>query len=366
VLEESDRLPTAFQEYQDNKPSAGEGWKRAFEVLLKADYAKYGVTDGILIKGEKQRLCGALIRGWPGWCMAAVTRGWKLKLIILKENPWDKEIRAWFPEARVLEYGGTTLGDIASAGAEVWFCDMDPPNKLNLWVSQASYIIIATRRARNTVAPWRYQVINLVHSNCGGVTTGAWSLYVYSTPEASWFQPPPKVAGRDLSTILNTKNEGMPCAKPSCLPQLVREAIAIRPNTFHSGELLPWGSFQARVVAPCIFSKTGWVRRRLTGSEVLKALDVPDELSASLTSCQVKTVCNDIHLLPLKVAIAVIDSIPADTQLDEVQPTKRARLPDPAPFFTSIGPLTSLADTQTPTTHDAIAEDRNAKGYKNR
>ena len=94
MLEESDRLPTAFQEYQDNKPSAGEGRKRAFEVLLKADYAKYGVTDGILIKGEKQRLCGALIRGWPGWCMAAVTRGWKLKLIILKENPWDKEIRA--------------------------------------------------------------------------------------------------------------------------------------------------------------------------------------------------------------------------------------------------------------------------------
>jgi hypothetical protein len=242
--------------------------------------------------------------------MAAVTRGWKLELIIVKDNVWDREIRSWFPKARVVEYGEATLGNIASAGAEVWFCDIDPPNKLNLWVSQSHYII-TTRRARNGVSPWKYQLLNLVHSECGGVTTGAWTMYVYNTPDVPPTQTPPRVSGRDLSTILNTKIEGMPCKAPSFKPHLVREAIEVRPNTYHGEGLLPWGCFQAKVIAPCVFSKTGWVRRKLSGSEVLKALDVPDELEDTITSSQVKVVCNDTQLIPLKVAIAVIDAIPS-------------------------------------------------------
>jgi hypothetical protein len=84
--------------------------KRAFEVLLQADYAKYGITDGVLLRDEEQRSCGAIVKGWPGWCMAAIIRGWDLKLIIVKDNKWDKEIRVWFPDARVEEYVSTTAG----------------------------------------------------------------------------------------------------------------------------------------------------------------------------------------------------------------------------------------------------------------
>jgi hypothetical protein len=196
------------------------------------------------------------------------------------------------------------------AGVDVWFCDVDPPSKLSLWVSHTQYII-TTRRARNTMELWRFQHLALSHADCGGVTTGLWNLFIYSMPNDKLLLSPPVVAGRDLSTILNTKVEGMPCPAPEVLPQLVRKVIEVRPNTYHGGGLLPWGCFQGKVVAPCIFSKSGWVRRKLTGGEVLKALDIPDELETSLTSSQIKTICSDSAMLPLKVTLALIDAIPS-------------------------------------------------------
>jgi hypothetical protein len=187
---------------------------------------------------------------------------------------------------------------------------MDPPIKLNLWVSHAQYII-TTRRARKTMEPWKYQRLLISHPECGGITTGSWNLYVYFMLHNEPLMPPSAVAGRDLSSIINTKVEGMPCPAPIALPHLVREVIEVRPKTYHGGGLLPWGCFDGKIVAPCIFSRTGWVRRKLTGGEVLKALDIPDELEAMLTSLQVKSICSDTTLIPLKVATALIDAIPS-------------------------------------------------------
>ncbi len=250
MLEELYQFPTAPKKSLYDEPSASHSRKRAFEVLLEAEYAKYGVTDGVLVKEEKQRVCGAIIKGWPGWCMAAVTRGWKLELIIVKDNVWDREIRSWFPKARVVEYGEATLGDIALAGAEVWFCDIDPPNKLNLWVSQSHYII-TTRCARNVVLPWKYQLLNLVHSECGGVTTGAWTMYVYNTPDVPPTQPPPRVAGQDLSTILNTKIEGMPCMEPSLFEKRLRsDQTLITVKAYYRGD-----AFKPRLLLRVCFQK---------------------------------------------------------------------------------------------------------------
>ena len=104
-MEALDQFPTAPQKSLNDEPTASNSRKRAFEVLLEAEYAKYGVTDGVLVKEEQQRVCGAIIKGWPGWCMAALTRGWKLELIILKDNVWAKEIRSWFPNEHVVQYG---------------------------------------------------------------------------------------------------------------------------------------------------------------------------------------------------------------------------------------------------------------------
>jgi len=72
--------------HETNESSKGR--KRAFESLVQAEYSKYGVTDGVLISRSEKRSCAVLIKGWPGWCMAATTRGWDVKLIIVKENEW--------------------------------------------------------------------------------------------------------------------------------------------------------------------------------------------------------------------------------------------------------------------------------------
>jgi hypothetical protein len=83
--------------------------------------------------------------------------------------------------------------------------------------------------------------------------------YIYHKDENLAIIKPALVAGRDLSTVLNTKQEGMPCPKPATMPDSYQKIIQLRPNTFHGGGLLPWGGSRLKIVAPCIFSKTGWV-----------------------------------------------------------------------------------------------------------
>lgn len=46
------------------------------------------------------------------------------------------------------------------------------------------------------------------------------------------------------------------------------------------------------------------------GSEVLRALDVPEELESTLSASQIRTVCTDTQLFPMKVAIVAIDALP--------------------------------------------------------
>jgi hypothetical protein len=257
--------------------------------------------------------------------MAATTRGWDVKLIIVKENEWDKEVRTWFPRAKVVEYDDVKFTDIIAANAEVWFSDLDPPRKLNLWITQARFII-TSRRARTVPEPWKFQMMSLSHVECGGITTGVWEFYIYSQSPEDKISRPTQVAGRDLRTVLNTKLEGMACPKPTTELSSERKAIQIRPNTFHGGGLLPWGGSHVKVVAPCIFSKTGWVRRHLAGSEMLKALDVPDEVESILTSGQVKTVCSDIHLIPMKVTVSLLDALPSLEPVEHSAEAKRLKL----------------------------------------
>jgi hypothetical protein len=324
---------------------------------MAAEYAKYGVTDGMLINEREGRSCGVIVKGWPGWCFAAITRGWKVKLIIVKDNEWEEEIKVWFPAAKVINWSEVVMGEISSIQVDVWFTDMDPPRKLNVWVTETLFIV-TMRRARSVPQDWKYQAITLMHRNCGGVTTGEWTLYIYSRSNSPVLSPVGKVAGRDLSTILNTKLEGMPCPKPPAFKGNDCGVHEVRPKTYHGGGLLPWGATNAKVVAPCIFSSTGWVRRQLAGSEVLKALDIPDELEGILASKQIKAICHDTTLLPLKVAIRIIDALPNQhTGLPEPPTMKRPKL------GSSNTPPLSCSEVPDQGAV-ACAVDRNAKATK--
>jgi len=257
--------------------------------------------------------------------MAAQARGWSINLIVVKDCTWEKEIQGWFPGAEIVDVDKCEPWKISGAEIDVWYSDVDPPRKLNIWVSRASYII-SSRRARNLASGWVENTVKLSHAECGGVTTGVWPFFLYRRLSSESFAKPTLVAGRDLSSVLNTKLEGLPCAKPAVTSDLRREAILIRPNTYHGGGLLPWGASRAYVVAPCIFAVNTWVRRRLSGQEMLRSLDVPDQLEAELSSAQVKAVCVDPTLIPMKVLLTIVDLIPFATPVANSQDDKRCRL----------------------------------------
>jgi hypothetical protein len=338
------------------------GRKRAFETLMRAEYAKYGVTDGVLSNQRERRSCGIIVKGWPSWCMAATTRGWDVKLIVIKDNEWEREIRVWFPMAIVVEYERINGCEASVAYIEVWFSDLDPPQKLNLWISQAHFII-TSRRARTVSKPWQFQLLSISHAACGGVTSGSWIFYIYHKDDNLAIIKPAPVAGRDLSTILNTKQEGMPCPKPATVPTSHQQVIQLRPNTFHGGGLLPWGGFRLKIVAPCIFSQTGWVRRQLSGSEMLRALDVPEEMETELKSNQIRQICADVDMIPLKVTVSILDALPCwEPDLGEVgsRPKQPKRVLDGSP--SAAGHVINGAVGSTPVTESM--KDRDAKATK--
>jgi hypothetical protein len=291
---------------------------------MEAHYAKYGVTDGVLRIGVEQKVGGFVCKGWPSWAMAAQARGWIIGVIVVKDNTWRGNIGGWFPKSRIIDYDDWDNESSRGISVDVWFIDIDPPRKLNLWVSNANYII-TLRRARRCPSNWSPSTESLSHADCGGVTTGEWTIYIYRRGGAAELDAKKKVAGRDLSTILNTLAQGRAWVNEQAIPTLSREVITLRPNTFHGGGLLPWGSNLFQVVAPCVFSGTGWVKRKLTGSEMLRVLDVPDEMDQDFTSGEIKTICGDKDIIPMKVTLMVIDRIPGFRSETMVSP-KRARI----------------------------------------
>jgi hypothetical protein len=86
--------PTTHTSY--HKPLAT---KRTFEMMLKAEYAKYGVIDGVLSVEENERVvCSIICGGWPSWAMGALTRGWLVTRIVVKKSAWIDRLKTWFPE----------------------------------------------------------------------------------------------------------------------------------------------------------------------------------------------------------------------------------------------------------------------------
>jgi hypothetical protein len=114
------------------------------------------------------------------------------------------------------------------------------------------------------------------------------------------------VAGRDLNSVVDPKVAGYPCPAPRAAPSGRPSVLEIRPNTYHTGVLYPTSALAPRFVVPSVFSKTGWVRRQLTGKEMLGALDVSPELHQDLGSKEVVALCKSREL-PERVAVKILD-----------------------------------------------------------
>jgi hypothetical protein len=102
--------------------------------------------------------------------------------------------------------------------------------------------------------------------------------------------------------------QGIPTRPPSENSNESR-ATKLGKNLFHGGGLYPSQESNFRVVAPCLFSPTGWVKRKLTGREVCLLKDIPEDIIKSLPSDKIEVICQDEDVIPLKIILRLIDTL---------------------------------------------------------
>ncbi len=193
---------------------------------------------------------------------------------------------------------------------DAWFSDVDPPRQTNLWSTLYASVIITSRRVRHLKdTSWVTQTISLVHSDLGGTSDGSWVLHVYVKDLGFFAFEPRRVSSQDLSSVLDTLQEGRPCPPPKTLTSQTPAVCQLRPKTFHSSGLIPWSIQNLFVIVPCIFSPTGWVRRRLSHNEWLAIMDIPRDKVASLNGKEINSLLNSNSFFPLKVSTAILDSL---------------------------------------------------------
>jgi hypothetical protein len=147
--------------------------------------------------------------------MGAGAQGWEIKLMIIKDSFWTSEIANFFPNLCVFRYDECEKCMGLGITVDVWLSYIDPPRKLSLWDAKSASLIVTSRWARNVPDGWIFQRINLTHVHCGGATDGLWSFYVYRVKNSTPVPTPAKLPGRDLTCILDSKIQGLPCHPPN-------------------------------------------------------------------------------------------------------------------------------------------------------
>jgi len=271
-----------------------------------SSYAKYGVAYG-QVKTEKGVTCGVLSSGWPSGALAAHRLGWTVELVIVKSEEWKGVVEAWLPGVCLVTVSEVAASFILGQDLDVWVSDIDPPRKLRFLDVCKPLVFVSSRRLRqSTPGGYSYQCVKLRHSDCGGVTDSVWTFYVYRRGQPRDSNMPPKSAGRDMLSIVNSRKEGTPCPPPRDVKAKHPEVIRLRPNTYHSEGLYPVSAGNVQVVAPCVFSPTKWVRRKLSGLEMCRVKDIPDEVTNSLTSKEISVIVKDVAVVPLKVMWSIL------------------------------------------------------------
>ncbi len=124
--------------------------KSSHEVMEEAMYSKYGLATGRISAGENRDMlwCGIISAGWPTWAIAAKEKGWRVGLVITKENEWSKHIRRLFPDTPVVNYEECENRLATATRIQVWLSDVDPPRRLRVFEGPEVRAVITMRRAR--------------------------------------------------------------------------------------------------------------------------------------------------------------------------------------------------------------------------
>jgi hypothetical protein len=307
---------TAFDQFSCKTTSAP---KRKFDSLsqssvpstvVETPYAQYGVTSGKLpVRKRGEFSCIVICSGWPSWVWTAMARKMDVMLVIVQDVLWISLIKAMTPSSEVVLW--TEWDDCIWPNVDFVFSDYDCfQGKLKTLWPYISKLGILSKASRRFPKEWHHTAVNLIHSHAGGVTNGQWIVNIYSRGTAQNFTPQLH-AQRDMSSVIDTMvSTGHPCPIPQCMkPSETPKVLEVRPGTYHFQGLLPWDGRQSTIIAPNIFSTTKWCKRRLTGSELLKILDVPDDIANKLKGASIKDLIGDLSFIPMKSLLSLVDAV---------------------------------------------------------
>ena len=297
-----------------------------------SNYAKYGVTRGALNfakEGEKDVI--VIAQGWPSWAFAVESAGFILRCLVVLDDEWMKVCVKEFVEKIVMTYSEFRQDVYATIRANIIISDIDLPAAVQLW-SRAKEVYVgrrSLRRPKEMPRDFKHFCVEWSHSQSVGVTDGSWHFNLYVKTSYQWYTSLiPRTSRQDMSCIVNsTAGFGLECPPPAKMLNRNPRVLQIRPRTFHSVGLFPFGDRTAYFVVPSVYTKTKWCRRHLTAEETLSCLDVGEAQISTLSSAERARLCNDIRFIPSKVSVQIFRGLnhlisPSETLDTEAEGSK--------------------------------------------
>jgi len=185
------------------------------------------------------------------------------------------------------------------------------------------------------------EVWKVLHIMVGGVTDADSKLVRwYSLKPGLSSIPEVDNTSVDLRNILKVGIDGVPAAKPWCLPEeAVGKVVFLRMNEVSAAGLFPLQNTKNWPLVQTRFGIWNWVTRELTGSEILMLKDIPEPLHLLLgyrmdaeamtrslfDSCHVPLKSLSVMLLP---ALEVLATTATTSPEEALKYWKKEKFPD--------------------------------------
>jgi hypothetical protein len=225
--------------------------------------------------------CEVWSDGCPLWALVCGSMGLEPQSVCLPNSLWIEATQTWFPTTSLKVVSRRFLWRRRTPHVLlVDWCLLPPENHL-FWDTTDTKLILYCGKPRRgfAVKGWFGWSRTVPHVVCGGVTDGSWVVGCYSRIPLAGHPEFPLRSRRPLLGILNSTTPGVALRSPPGSTALVSEVVYLRPTL-----LSPWGLLPVRTPArlPCVaapgiplYTRSGFVRRQLSGSELGTAWDFP-------------------------------------------------------------------------------------------
>lgn len=241
----------------------------------------------------------------PSWVWGIPRGGvaWVLTAEAVSQTHRDlcDEVPGWFTnsELGVLVMEGKTL----PPATIVVFESKGPGPSHPLWAWPDLKVVVWFDRQRRFSSPqgWHTERRRFVHKEFGGVTTSVCVASVCTRVEHPAVNWDPVV--------------GYPSQLDQVVDPTVGTGWSVKPKSAEDlslagASLLDVGGTATRYVLRCVKSPTGWVRRRLTLSELAKAWDVPEPIRHVVPLDSIFSSMGDLRgAVPFKVRFYILENI---------------------------------------------------------